>query len=88
MQCLGYELIWDTPSGTENLHFSCQGCFSRIQVAGLGLSVAQDHVLWRGACQSTQIPEGIKSMGPGSFQWCPVTGQEAPTETQEPPSKC
>lgn len=51
--------------------------------------MAQDHVPygeWRETCQCTQIPEGVKSTGPGSFQ-CPVTGQGAQTETQELPSK-
>lgn len=72
---------------TEKLcTFFCQGCFSRIQIPALVLSVAQRPVpqtQWRGACQCTQTPECVKSMGPGSFQWCPVTAQGAQTEKQE-----
>lgn len=82
MQRLGYELHWETPAGTEKLctffvkgvfpeskfllAFFCQGCFSRIQIPALALSVAQHPVpqtQWRGACQCTQTHECVRAWG-------------------------
>lgn len=84
MQRLGYELNWETPSGTEKLGtFFVKGVFPEYKAWFSSLSCTGSCSIETAEGQCTQICEGVKSMGPDSFLWCPATEQGAQTETQE-----